>query len=59
MYCVVSMPTRQKKILGAIQGMPWEGPRDVQAKPKRPIASSGAIVVLCQSSVIKRGCKLR
>jgi hypothetical protein len=28
--------------MGAIQGMLWEGPREVQAKPKRPMASRGA-----------------
>lgn len=33
---------RVEKIMGAIQGMPWEGPREVQAKPKRPIVSRGA-----------------
>ena len=38
----LAMAMRVEKIMGAIQGMPWEGPREVQAKTKRPIVSRGA-----------------
>ena len=37
-----AIPTMQEKIMVAIQGIPCEGPRDVHAKPKRPMVSSGA-----------------
>jgi hypothetical protein len=39
--------------MGAIHGIPWEGPSDVQAKPKRPIASRGATVVLIRETFIE------
>jgi hypothetical protein len=32
---------RVEKSMGAIQEMLWEGPREVQAKSKRPIVSRG------------------
>lgn len=39
------MPTSVEKIIGAIQGMPWLGPRLVHAKPNNPIVSSGATLL--------------
>jgi hypothetical protein len=37
-----AIPTMQENTMVAIQWTPYLGPRDVQAKPKRPIVSRGA-----------------
>jgi hypothetical protein len=44
-WLTLAIPTRQENIIGAIHGMPYFGPRLVQANPKSPMVSKGATVI--------------
>lgn len=52
----LAMAINTEKIMGAIQCV-WPGPREVHAKPKRPIGSRGAAICVQESKSVR--CKER